>query len=252
MGKGIMGFFFGGGKNKQKIEEYKDYSERSAVNESKVVECSGCGGKNLIISNSECEYCGSPLAYITDSKTVPSVAAVSDLSDIVNTYTLTTGFYTAGIDIPVGTCNVTAISGNGNLYSSDYEIIMMFGIDRGFVSSFKGVKLPKGVSLNVSGLVSIKIDYKLIHEGYTGRTYNTSGAIELSPGNYVSGTDFEAGIYNIVAVSGTGNLYSDDADINEVFGLDDEDVNEIKNVYIPEGAELCIEGDMLVKFIPAV
>jgi ribosomal protein S27E len=251
MGKRIMGFFYGGEKNKQKIEEYKDYSKQSSVNESKVVECSGCGAKNLIISNAECEYCGSPLAYITDGKTVPSVAAASDLSDIEKTYILTTGYYTAGIDIPIGTCNVTAVSGNGNLYSSDDEIIMMFGIDRGYVSSFKGVKLPKGVSLKVSGLLTIKIVYKLIQEGYSGRTYNTSGAIELTPGNYVSGADFEAGIYNIVAVSGMGNIMSDDADINEVFGIEDE-YNEIKNVNLYEDADLSLQGDMLVKLISAV
>ncbi len=256
---GKMGFLFGGEKNKQKIEEYQEHTGGNSAAESKVVVCSSCGAKNLIFSNAECEYCGSPLVYIADGKTVPSAAAAitqntekqnSDLSHIANEYILTTGFYTVGVDIPVGTCNVTAVSGSGNLYSSNDGINEVFGIERGDVSSFKGLKLPKNVSLSISGRLTIKIVYKLIQDGFSGRTYDMSGAIDISTGNYVAGTDFDASIYNIVAVSGTGNLSTGDIEVNEIFGLDDEDVHEIKNVYLPKGAELSLEGNLSVKLIP--
>lgn len=267
MGKGIMGFFRGKEKNKQKFIVYKNDTEENDIEEndtkinsgykSKEVVCFGCGAKNLIVNDTECEYCGSLLAYIAApllaaTKTQNTKIQNSELPDDADTYTLSTGFYTAGIDIPVGTCNVTAISGSGNLLSSDYELDENFGLEEDDVSSFKGLKLPKGVSLNVLGLLSISIAYKVIEDGFSGRTYDISAAIDLSTGNYESGTDFESGIYNIVAVSGSGTLTSDDAEVDEMFGLDDGDVNEIKNVYLPEGVELSLEGNISVKLIPAV
>ncbi|MDF2510648.1 MAG: hypothetical protein K0S04_514 [Herbinix sp.] len=263
MGKGIIGSFFGRGKNERKIDGYQNHTERSSVTEPRVIECSSCGAKNLIISNSvdKCEYCGSPLIYIEDAKTVPSAATAktenamkknSESSNPANAYTLTTGFYTAGIDIPVGTCNVTAISGSGNLHSSDHGINEVFGIERGYVSSFKGLKLRKDVSLIIRDALTIKIVYKSVDSGFSGRTYDMSGEIDISTGNYIVGTDFEVGTYNIVAVSGSGNLHSSDAYVNEVVGLEDGDVNEIKNVYLSEGSKLTLRDGLSIKLVPEV
>ena len=42
-----------------------------------------------------------------------------DLSAVETEYTLGAGYYTAGIDLPVGKCNLTAVSGNGNINSSN-------------------------------------------------------------------------------------------------------------------------------------
>lgn len=257
----IMGFFFGRGKNKEKKEEFEDQVEQSSDTESKAVECSECGAKNFITGNTDCEYCGSPLIFITDGETMPAAVIAanqntvkkdSNLSQIADTYTVTTGYYTVGIDIPEGTCNITAVSGSGNLYSTDGGINEVFGLDPEDVSSFKGLKLQKDDILSISGKLTIKIVYKLIQEGFTGRTYDISGAIDISAGNYNAGSDFKAGVYNIVAVSGSGNLSTGDYEVNEVFGLDEEDVHEINNVYLPKGAELSLEGDMSVRLIPAV
>ncbi len=256
MGKGIFKLFLSKEKHKKKAEECQDHTEQISVTQQRVIECSSCGAKKLIISNSgcECEYCRSPLVNNEEDKAIPSVSAANaqnvDLSNTANTYTLSTGFYTAGIDIPVGKCNVTAISGCGNLYSSDDGINESFGIEKGFVSSFKGLKLPKDIPLIVYGHLTIKIVYRSVDDGFSGRTYDTSSAIDLSTGNYEVGIDFKAGTYNIVAVSGMGNLYSDDGDVNEVFGIEDSYVREIKNVYLPEAAELSIEGCLSVKLIP--
>lgn len=248
MGKGIMGFFRG-------RNEYQDHTQRSAAYEPLVIVCSGCGAKNLISNNSVCEYCGSPILYNADGKTVPSDVTPkqdSDLSDKVIEYILTTGFYTAGIDIPVGKCNVSAVSGSGNITSSDYGINEVFGTERGDVASFKGLKLPRDVTVEISGRLTIKLVYKTVDDGISGRTYNITGAMDISAGNYAAGTDFKAGTYNLEAVSGTGNICTGDIEVNEVFGLDEEDVHEIKNVYLPEGAELSIDGNLTIKLIPAV
>jgi ribosomal protein S27E len=261
MSKGIKGFIFGGRDNRGENEENQIPDEQPLAYESIVVTCSGCGAKNIINSTAECEYCGSPLAYVTDGR-IPVPAAVvttqntmepnKEWEHIEKEYLLSTGFYTAGIDIPEGVCNVTAISGSGNITSSDFGINEIFGFDRDEVSSYKGLKLQKGVTLSVARKVTIKLVYKQIHNSCTGRTYNMSGSIELSTGNYTAGKDFKAGMYNIAAVSGTGNLSTGDYEVIEVFGLDEEDIAEIKNVSINQGVELSLEGKLTVRLIPAV
>lgn len=259
MSKGIMGFFFGDRENKQEKEEIQVPNEQSLAYESIVVTCSGCGAKKIINNSSVCEYCGSPLAYITNGRIPSSAAAVTtqntmepneELSHTEKEYLLSTGFYTAGIDIPEGVCNVTAISGSGNVTCSDFGINEIFGFDRDEVSSFKGLKLQKGVTLKVARKVTIKLVYKQIHGRCTGRTYNMPGTMELSAGNYTAGKDFKAGLYNIEAVSGTGNLSTGDYEVIEIVGLDEEDVHEIKNVSINQGVELSLEGNLTIRLIP--
>lgn len=242
-------------------EGYKNHAEYSVINKARVIVCSGCGAENLINDNSVCEYCESALIYIEVEKILPSAVAshtqnatehYGDLYHIPNTYTLTIGFYTVGIDIPVGKCNVIAISGFGNLYSSDFRINEVFGIEEEYVSSFNGLKLPKDITLTVSGELTIEIVYKSIDAGSSGRIYDMSSAINLSTGNYEAGEDFNVGTYNIVAVSGSGNLFSSEGDVNEILGFEDEAIQEIKNVYLPKGSELSLVGGLSVKLIPAV
>jgi len=244
----------------KKAEEIKIESDarQSFVNKSKAITCSHCGAQNFISGNSDCAYCGSALIYIEDDIVLPSAAAshaqnATELSGshIPNTYALSTGFYIAGIDIPVGKCDVTAISGSGYLSSSDDSISEFFGFEKGDVKSFKGLKLPKDILLNISGELTIKLTYKSIEGGFSGRTYKMSSAIHLSTGNYEAGEDFEAGTYNIVAVSGSGYLSSDNSDVSDYVGLEEDDIREIKHVYFPEGSDLSLEGDLSVKLIPA-
>ena len=186
-----------------------------------------------------------------------------DLTAISTEYTLTAGNYVAGIDIPAGKCSVVAVSGQGNLSSSnmyDGGINEMFGINDGtdfYTSEFSGLKLPDETILTVGGTVKIKITYTSIEAGFRGRTYDESGAIELGTGNYEAGIDFEAGVYKIVAISGTGNLSSDNmffGGLNEMFGIDDGYgfyTGEFNNADLPAGTELSVSGGVKVKLIPA-
>ncbi len=254
MRKGIREIFSGWMKKEQKTEEYQDHTGRNS-DAARGIQCPGCGAINVIAGDSACEYCQVPLVYIADRITAAdginkNIAQTS--SDAAREYIFTTGFYAPGIDIPVGRCKVIAISGSGHLYSSDDEMSEIFGTDEEDVSSFQGLKLAKGVSLIVSGKLTIKLIYQVIQEGFLGRTFDTDGAAEISTGNYVVGTDFKAGVYNIVAVSGTGYLSIDDSEVSEVFGLDDEDVHEINNVYLPEGVDLSLEGNVSAKLVPAI
>lgn len=74
----------------------------------------------------------------------------------------------------------------------------------------------------------------------------------LSNGNYVSGRDFTPGTYDIKAISGGGNVYSDnafDGGINAIMGAEGDASfyqREYKNIYLPEGTTLTI-SDVKVK-----
>lgn len=74
----------------------------------------------------------------------------------------------------------------------------------------------------------------------------------LSNGNYISGSDFAAGTYDIKAVSGGGNVYSDNAfsgGINAIMGTEGDPTfyqREYKNISLPEGTTLTI-SDVKVK-----
>ncbi len=255
MGKGIRGLFSGWMKKErekeQKTEEYWNHTGRDS-NTERSIQCPGCGAINTIVGDSKCEYCQTPLIYTADRTDVINKDVAQTGSGTAKEYTLTTGFYTAGIDIPVGRSKAIAISGSGHLFTSDDEMSEIFGTEKGDVSSFQGLKLPKDVALVVSGKLTVKLVYQVIEQGCLGRTFDRSGAVEISTGNHLVGTDFKAGIYNIVAVSGSGYISVDDYEIGETLGIDDEDVHEISNVYLAEGVELSLTGDVLAKLTPAM
>ena len=78
--------------------------------------------------------------------------------------------------------------------------------------------------------------------------------IKLSNGNYVAGSDFEAGTYDIVAVSGNGNVSSSNmfsGGINAVMGTRNSDFyeKEYKNIKLPYGTELTVDG-VTINLIP--
>lgn len=190
--------------------------------------------------------------------------SAEDLSNIETVYELGTGHYVAGIDIPVGKCDVTALEGGGNLSSSNIftgGVNEIFGIDDGsglYTDAFHGLKLPEGAVLNISGGLKIQLDFISVESGFSGRTYDEDRAIALSAGHYEANTDFDAGVYKIVAISGGGNLSSSnifDGGVNEIFGIDDGSglyTSEILNVDLPEGSELSVSGDLIVNLIPAI
>jgi len=68
----------------------------------------------------------------------------------------------------------------------------------------------------------------------------------FSSGNYISGPDFEPGIYNIIAIEGNGNVYSSNAfegGLNAMMGTDkDYYEQEYKNIKLPKNTELTISS----------
>lgn len=78
--------------------------------------------------------------------------------------------------------------------------------------------------------------------------------IELSSGNYVAGTDFTAGIYDIILVEGNGNVSSSnmfEGGLNAVMGSDDDMyTQEFKNATLEEGTTLELSG-ITIKLVPS-
>ena len=79
--------------------------------------------------------------------------------------------------------------------------------------------------------------------------------IELSNGNYVAGTDFEAGTYTITAISGNGNVYSSNmfsGGLNAIMGTSNNGFYELeyKNIKLPKGTTLTIDG-VTVRLTPS-
>lgn len=194
----------------------------------------------------------------------PTQEPEEDLSKVEKVYELSAGIYTAGIDLPIGTCDIEAVSGTGNISSSNMYtggVNEMFGVDDGtgwYTSSFKGMKMDKNVEFSVSGNVKVRLTYTKIEGNMTGRTYDESNSIELSSGNYTAGTDFKEGVYTIQALSGTGNLSSSNmfsGGVNEVFGIDSGTgiyTPEVKNIVLDKDVTLEVKGGLTVKLIPAV
>jgi hypothetical protein len=188
--------------------------------------------------------------------------AAKDFSDVAAEYELSAGNYTAGIDIPAGKSNVVAVSGTGNLSSSNMfsgGINEMFGVDDGngfYTESFNGLKLSEGDVLTVSGRLTIKMEYTDIQSNVVERIYGEENKITLTDGNYEAGVDFPEGTYNIAAVSGAGNLSSSnmfEGGVNEMFGIDDEMgfyTEETKHIPFPAGTALEISGGLTVDLVP--
>ena len=83
---------------------------------------------------------------------------------------------------------------------------------------------------------------------------------EFSSGNYTAGIDFPAGKYDIVAVSGAGNVSSDNmysGGLNAMMGTEEENQlmdmceQEYKNIDLPDGTTLTISG-VQIQLVPSV
>lgn len=176
-------------------------------------------------------------------------------------FELGSGNYTAGIDIPAGKYDIVAVSGKGNVSSTNMfsgGINATMGIDDGsgfFEQEYKNIKLPKNTRLEVSGLV-VRISCEKPESGTSERNQEITETIELSNGYFVAGEDFPAGVYDVVAVSGYGNVSSSNlysGGLNAIMGVDakfDIYEQEYKNIEFPNDVILEIDG-VKINLIPS-
>lgn len=161
--------------------------------------------------------------------------------------TLGAGFYTAGLDIPCGTYTLTAVSGSGNVHSREAGIneIMANPTDEWSIDTYNGARFSSGSVLEVSGDLVLQIssdDSQL--NNMTARVIGPEVQCDFGAGNYVAGVDFPVGTYNVVALEGSGNVHSSEADLNEIFSVEADGwgIYQVNNVKFEEGAILEISG----------
>lgn len=174
------------------------------------------------------------------------------------------GNYVAGKDIPVGTYNFTAVSGTGNvnssnLYSGGINAIMGTSADDYTEETYQNVSLSDDVVLSLSGNLVLHI----VSENASTSTVEArvvsddAQAIDLTSGHYTAGTDIPVGTYNVVATSGCGNVSSDnlyDSGINEIMGVAGSGLSEFSvesfcNLTLDEGVVLTVDG-VSVQLVP--
>ncbi len=173
---------------------------------------------------------------------------------------LSAGNYTAGIDIPIGTYNLSATGGNGNvsstnMYNGGLNEVMGNPADEYSSDSFNGLKMDSGVILTLGGTVTLHLTSENANvSGMTARPSVDSAPIDLGAGNYTCGTDFPPGTYNIIATGGNGNVNSDnmfDGGLNEIMGNtnDGYSISQFNNASFQEGNVLTISGTT-VQLVP--
>lgn len=173
---------------------------------------------------------------------------------------LGSGHYTAGIDIPAGTYQLTAVKGRGNVMSSNMfsgGINAIMGISDSdlYIKEFKNLKLPAGETLSISGVVVKMESDHADTGGMKARENDTAKEVTLSNGHYIAGTDFEAGTYDITLVKGNGNVMSDNmfqGGLNVIMGDKDNDmyIQSFQNAVFDAGNELTISG-CTIKLTPS-
>jgi len=202
------------------------------------------------------------LPEATPSPAENTTPATETPDRISYTAELTSGHYTAGIDFPPGTYDIVAVAGGGNVSSSNMfsgGINAIMGADTSsgmYEQEYSNIRLPEGTVLSISGVkVRITSD-DASGEPLKKREQSITETVELGNGNFVAGEDFPAGVYDIVAISGGGNVSSDnmfDGGINAIMGVDTSSgiyEQEYKNIELPEGTTLTVDG-VRIKLIPS-
>ena len=222
-----------------------------------------CFGESDDASETTGSTTGSSSQKESTDKTTDKATAEATTESVLEPYStkLSAGIYTAGIDFPAGTYTITATSGTGNVNSSNMfsgglNEVMSSEPDEYSVKEFKNAKLEEGTTLNISSTLTIKIETKEADKNsVSARTNTANKSVELTSGNYIAGTDFPAGTYDIETVSGSGNVSSSnlyEGGLNEILGdgNDGFSIKKFKNAQLEEGVELTISG-VTIKLTPS-
>lgn len=166
---------------------------------------------------------------------------------------LTAGNYTIGTDIPAGIYNLTAESGSGNVRGSNtinggINETMANPADEYSIDFFSNAKFDSGNTLSIGGTLSLHLQSDKADTGsMTARTSPDAAPIGLGSGKFISGTDFPAGIYTIVATGPSGTVNSSNiynGGLKEIMSNEDDEnsIREFKNASLPKGTTLTISN----------
>ncbi len=185
---------------------------------------------------------------------------------------LDSGHYTSGIDFPAGKYDIEAVSGGGNVSSSNafsggINAVMgtkdkntALGTDL-YEQKYSNISLDEGVVLSVSA-VKVKITCSAASgKPLTARKQSITKTVTLENGNFIAGEDFDAGVYDLSVVSGGGNVSSDNAmngGLNVIMGTADQNkaagtdmyLQTFKNAVLDKGVTLTLDG-VKIQLVPS-
>ncbi len=118
-----------------------------------------------------------------------------------------------------------------------------------FLTIIIGIIIVMGIVATIITATQPKINYMSSSPTATMNNKSLSNSSVLSSGVYVAGQDFKGGKYNIIAVSGSGNISSSNMYTGGVDGEISSDNNEYRNINLPNGTKLTISGDVSVKLV---
>lgn len=118
---------------------------------------------------------------------------------------------------------------------------------------YQSFTLSAQVDNMTAQISALQADNQTLNDQLTAyqKTATTKKTVTLDNGNYVAGSDFAAGTYDIEAVSGFGNVISDntaaDGGINAIMGTKAEDTlgiaeQKYSNIKLPDGTTLMLSG----------
>ncbi|WP_195924860.1 hypothetical protein [Sarcina ventriculi] len=122
-----------------------------------------------------------------------------------------------------------------------------------FLMIIIGIIIVMGIVATIITATQPKINYMSSSPTATMNNKSLSNSSVLSSGVYVAGQDFKGGKYNIIAVSGSGNISSSNMYTGGVDGEISSDNNgaykEYRNINLPNGTKLTISGDVSIKLV---
>lgn len=177
---------------------------------------------------------------------------------------LGSGNYVVGVDIPVGVYDLSIESGvgyfesyfsrsyNNYYYYEVYDLIDKYSNTHGY--EMYDIMLPEGTVFIVSGMTVNMTSAKAEVSTKGTRSNPLQNEVTLQPGMYAAGKDFESGVYNVVAVEGTGYVESDSYEYSGILNEYFSDVkngfyiNEYKYVEFEDGNVL--QTEIVIKLVP--
>jgi hypothetical protein len=235
------------------------YLKNIPGNKGAVSTASGAGSSEIVITNpnngvSAASDQNIESQSIADSVIDESKDSISSDSTVLQVFDsdISAGNYIAGKDIPEGTYDFTLVSGTGNVMTNNYStgnVNVIFGADSpAYVKELKEVKMEDGAMLRImkSAVIHLHTDTGNV-QGMKERKKIDEPPITLVPGSYQAGKDIPAGIYDVAAVSGegqinTGILY--EGGMLETMGTKDSEyvISHFKNLMLTDGYSLLVTG----------
>lgn len=165
--------------------------------------------------------------------------------------TITAGTYTVGTDLPKGKYNLNVKSGAGSyMLSIDGSEPTAKSIaseeSETDVKEIKNINLADGNKVIIMGNAEVELFSEDADEKtLTKRENSLTKEVDLEPGTYTAGADFEAGVYDITSTGDEGQVITDGktvGGVNDIMSKEgsNSSVKTVKNVELTDNQTITI------------